>query len=229
MPGIKITGLKKTYGNGREALDVLKGIDVEFFEADTVALVGASGAGKSTFLNLLGALDRPCSGKVEYGDTAVFDLSDTALAAFRNSTVGFVFQFHHLLPEFTAMENVMLPALINGQNKAAAKERAKELLGSVGLSKRLTHRPGELSGGEQQRCSIVRALMQRPKVVLADEPTGNLDTRTGDSVFEVLLKLNAAEKTTLIVATHNEALASKMSRKLEMIDGKIHERTLLKA
>ncbi|MDP2689376.1 MAG: ABC transporter ATP-binding protein [Deltaproteobacteria bacterium] len=223
MALISIKDLRKTYGDSRKRVDVLKGIDLTVEKGETIAVLGASGVGKSTFLNILGALDRPTSGEVLYGGERVFSYDNRRLAEFRNRAIGFVFQFHHLLPEFTALENVMLPALIGKAGLKGARERAEELLGEVGLAGRLHHKPGELSGGEAQRTAIVRALVQTPAVVLADEPTGNLDTHTGEEVFEVLLKLNRSRGTTMIIVTHNERLASRMSRKLRMIDGVIRE------
>lgn len=219
MELIRTEGLRKTYGSPKKAVEVLKGIDLKIGKGETCAIVGASGAGKSTLLNLLGGLDRPTSGEVYYEGNAVFRSDDRHLAAFRNSTIGFVFQFHHLLPEFTALENVMLPALIGGDSFPEAEQRARGLLAEVGLSARTGHKPGELSGGEQQRTAIVRALMRSPSVILADEPTGNLDTRTGEEVFEVLLEQNRTRSMTMIIVTHNERLASRLGRTLRMADG----------
>jgi lipoprotein-releasing system ATP-binding protein len=218
---ITVKGLCKTYGKGQKRVEVLKGIDLRIERGATVAVVGASGVGKSTLLNLLGALDRPTSGEVFYRGEPLFGRDDRRLAAFRNRFIGFVFQSHHLLPEFTALENVMLPALIGGVERRAARERAEGLLKEVGLSGRLEHKPGELSGGEAQRTAIVRALVQGPEVVLADEPTGNLDTRTGEEVIDLLLSLNRARETTMVIVTHNERLASRLGRRLKMLDGRI--------
>lgn len=223
MELIKTQELKKSYGGPNKKVEVLKGIDLVIKRGETVAIVGSSGAGKSTFLNLLGGLDRPTSGEVYYDGSPVFRHDDKALAAFRNSTIGFVFQFHHLLPEFTALENVMLPALIGGLDRSEASERARGLLTGVGLGDRVSHKPGELSGGEQQRTAIVRALMRSPSVILADEPTGNLDTRTGDEVFDILLEQNRSRGMTMIIVTHNERLAARLSRRLRMVDGNIIE------
>lgn len=220
---IGIKGLYKTYGNSEKKVEVLKGIDLAINEGETVAIVGESGAGKSTLLNIMGALDRPTKGEVFYFNGPVFDADDGKLAAFRNRSIGFVFQFHHLLPEFTALENVMLPALIGGRPHDEARSKAQTLLTEVGLGKRLDHKPGELSGGEQQRTAIVRALIQGPQVLLADEPTGNLDTKTGEEVFELLLSINKEKNTTMAIVTHNEKLASRLSRKIKMVDGKIRE------
>ena len=223
MDFIILKDLRKTYGNAQKRVDVLQGINLTIKRGETVAVLGASGVGKSTMLNIIGALDRPTSGDVFFGDEPLSRLDDKRLAAFRNRFIGFVFQFHHLLPEFTALENVMLPALIGGMDSGAARSRAQELLGEVGLGERLDHKPGELSGGEQQRAAIVRAIIQDPQVILADEPTGNLDTKTADDVFEVLMSLNKKKNTTMIIVTHNERLAAKMSRRIKMVDGCIIE------
>ncbi|MBI3753008.1 MAG: ABC transporter ATP-binding protein [Deltaproteobacteria bacterium] len=225
MELIQITGLYKSYGNKTKTVEVLKGIDLSIAKGETVAVVGASGVGKSTFLHLLGALDRPTRGDVFYNDEMVFAQSDKRLAVFRNKNIGFVFQFHHLLPEFTAWENVMMPLLIAGEDRASAGKMAKQLLVKVGLEERLHHKPGELSGGEQQRVAIARALVQSPDVLLADEPTGNLDTHTGDEVFNLFLKLNREKGITMVIATHNERLAGLMKRRIRMVDGKIYEDT----
>lgn len=223
MELIRTEGLKKTYGDSNKKVEVLKGISLTINRGETVAIVGASGVGKSTFLNLLGGLDRPTSGEVYYEGKPVFKHDDRKLAAFRNSSIGFVFQFHHLLPEFTALENVVLPALIGGASFGEAAERAKSLLNEVGLSARLNHKPGELSGGEQQRTAIVRALMRSPSVILADEPTGNLDSRTGEEVFDILLEQNRSSEMTMIIVTHNEKLAARLTKRLRMVDGDIIE------
>ncbi len=221
MELIRTEALCKSYSKGEIKVEVLKGIDVSIQRRECVAILGASGVGKSTFLNILGALDRPTSGQVYYRDTPLFTMGEQSLAEFRNRRVGFVFQFHHLLPEFTALENVMLPALIGGVPFEEARERAEKLLKEVGLGRRLDHRPGELSGGEQQRVSLVRALVQTPEVMLADEPTGNLDSKTGMEVVELLLQFNRDKEITIVMVTHNEKIASLMSRRLEMVDGKI--------
>ena len=223
MELIRTKGLKKVYGDGGKKVEVLRGIDVSIEKGATLAVVGASGAGKSTFLNILGALDRPSSGEIYFSGEPVFRYDDKKLAAFRNRSVGFIFQFHHLLPAFTALENVMLPSLIGGTDFNDARERARRLLVEVGLEGRLEHKPGELSGGEQQRTAVVRALMQSPEVLLADEPTGNLDTRTGEEVFDLILELNRTMGTTMVIVTHNEKLASRLGRRLKMADGFITE------
>jgi lipoprotein-releasing system ATP-binding protein len=220
-PLIRTEGLNKSFSTQGGSLHVLKDIDLDVYSGEMVAIMGPSGAGKSTLLHILGALDRPSSGRVLYAGREIFRLDDDGLASFRNRRIGFVFQFHHLLPEFTAIENTMMPALINGLDWQEATDRAYRLLREVGLSERLTHRPGELSGGEQQRVAVARALMLQPDVVLADEPTGNLDTKTAQELFELMLALNRDRKITFIVVTHNEALASRCMRVIRMIDGRI--------
>lgn len=223
MELIKITGLYKSYGNKTKTVEVLKGIDLSVSKGETMAVVGASGVGKSTLLHIMGALDRPTKGDVFYRGEKIFGHTDKKLAVFRNKNIGFVFQFHHLLPEFTALENVMMPVLVGGGDRASAGSMAERLLSDVGLGHRLNHKPGELSGGEQQRVAIARALIQSPDMLLADEPTGNLDTQTGDEVFDWLLKLNNAKDITMIIVTHNERLAGKMNRRVRMVDGKLYE------
>ncbi len=223
MSFIEIKGLRKTYGKGGGEVSVLKGIELEIREGDSIAVTGASGAGKSTLLSLMGALDRPTGGDILYGGSSLFGLDDKRLAAFRNSKVGFVFQFHHLLPEFTALENVMLPGLIAGEERTALRERAEGLLAEAGLSARLGHKPGELSGGEQQRVAVMRALLRRPEIILADEPTGNLDRKTGEDLFDLLLRLNTTDGITIVMVTHNDLLASKMKRSITLVDGLIYE------
>ncbi|HIN33823.1 MAG TPA: ABC transporter ATP-binding protein [Nitrospirales bacterium] len=193
---------------------------MEITRGEVLAIVGASGVGKSTLLHTLGALDRPTSGTVEFNGEYIFNQSDNQLAHFRNKNIGFVFQFHHLLPEFTAVENVRLPGLIMGDSTEAATSRAIEALKDFGLGHRLSHRPGELSGGEQQRVAIARAVLNNPALVLADEPTGNLDTQTGQDVFQLLRALNQNKGTTFVLVTHNEALAARANRVLRMVDGR---------
>ncbi|RMF87062.1 MAG: ABC transporter ATP-binding protein [Nitrospinota bacterium] len=209
---------------GGERLQVLKGIDLEVRQGEMVGIVGASGVGKSTLLHLLGALDRPTRGMVYFQGKEVFRLGDQELAEFRNRHVGFIFQFHHLLPEFTALENTMLPALIGRKERKQAREQAEALLTELGLGKRLHHRPGELSGGEQQRVAVARALMNQPELVLADEPTGNLDRKTGEAIQELLRQLNVQKGQTFIIVTHNEKFASTMDRIFHLIDGKLYQR-----
>lgn len=220
-PIIKVLEIHKSFTARPEPLHVLKGINLEIFKGEILAVVGASGVGKSTFLHILGVLDRPSSGKVFYDDVDIFHQRDDDLARFRNRKVGFVFQFHHLLPEFSALENTMMPALINGIGWDMASSKAEELLKEVGLGLRLNHRPGELSGGEQQRVAVARALIVDPSVVLADEPTGNLDTKTGETVYKLLKTLNEKKGITLILVTHNERLAYECDRIARMVDGRI--------
>ncbi len=207
--------------SGSVPLHVLDGLDLEIRKGEVLAVVGASGVGKSTFLHILGALDRPTSGKILYGNVDVFGLDANQLARFRNEHVGFVFQFHHLLPEFSALENVMMPALIRKIDRKEAGEMAARILGDVGLGSRLHHRPGELSGGEQQRVAVARALMLGPDVVLADEPTGNLDTHTGEAVHDLLLSINKQRGITFVIVTHNDKLAVRADRVLRMTEGRL--------
>jgi lipoprotein-releasing system ATP-binding protein len=217
---IQVQQLFKSYGNGGKRVEVLKGIDLTFFQGERAAIVGASGVGKTTLLHILGALDRPTSGKVLYEGRDIFTLNEKELALFRNREIGFVFQFHHLLPEFNALENTMMPCLIQGIPTKEATFRAETILASVGLRDRLSHKPGELSGGEQQRVAVARALVLEPRVLLADEPTGNLDTKTGESVFNLLQELNKIKGVTLIFVTHNPQLAGQLPRQIQLMDGK---------
>lgn len=217
---IEIKGLKKSFFLPAGEVKVLNGIDLSISRGEMLAIVGVSGAGKSTLLHIMGTLDEPTSGNVLYEGRDVFSLDDYSLAGFRNKSIGFVFQFHHLLPEFTAIENVLMPGLINMSGYKEIKERAEMLLGELGLSERKNHRPGELSGGEQQRVAVARALINEPKVVLADEPTGNLDTHTGEELFKLLLHLNEKKRITFVIVTHNESLSRQCHRVLEMVDGK---------
>ena len=218
---LEVRGLCKTYLTGPNRVEVLRDINLEMEAGTTTALVGASGAGKSTLLQLMGALDRPTSGQVLFKGEEIFSKSDHGLALFRNRSIGFVFQFHHLLPEFTALENVMMPALIARVPKDKARTTAEELLTDVGLAHRLTHRPGELSGGEQQRVAIARALTLSPELLLADEPTGNLDMKTSDGVHALLYELQQKKGLTLVVVTHNERLAAAMGRTVRLQDGRL--------
>jgi lipoprotein-releasing system ATP-binding protein len=222
---LEVRGLCKTYMTGPNRVEVLKGIDFELDAGTTTALVGASGTGKSTLMHLLGALDRPTAGTVCFNGEDIFKKNDGQLAAFRNRSVGFVFQFHHLLPEFTALENVMMPALIARMTKIKARATAEELLADVGLGHRMTHRPGELSGGEQQRVAIARALVMGPQLLLADEPTGNLDMKTSDGVYAMLAELQLRKGLTLIIVTHNERLASAMGKTVRLVDGMLEKTT----
>lgn len=219
-PLIKINKISKTFSAPGGDLDVLKGISFEVEKGEMIAIMGPSGAGKSTLLHILGVLDRPTSGSLFFEGNDMCSLSNDALADFRSRTVGFVFQFHHLLPEFNTIENVIMPALIAGLEHEEARGKAEDVLKYLGLSERLLHKPGELSGGEQQRVAVARALMLEPKVVLADEPTGNLDTRTGEELFDLLIELNR-KGVTFIIVTHNEGLASRCGRVISMRDGRI--------
>ena len=220
---IQVQQLYKSFGNGAKQVDVLKGIDLTFDQGERAAIVGVSGVGKTTLLHILGTLDRPTAGKVFYREKDIFTLNERELALFRNREIGFVFQFHHLLPEFNALENTMMPCLIQGISKKEAAFRAETILSLVGLKERLSHKPGELSGGEQQRVAVARALVLEPKVLLADELTGNLDTKTGESVFHLLQELNQIKGVTLIVVTHNLKLASQLPRQIHLVDGKTLE------
>ncbi len=217
---ISVVNLNKSFPSPGGDLHILNDINIDIDRGEMTALMGPSGVGKSTLLHILGTLDRPTSGKLLYESEDVFSLKDDELATFRSRSVGFVFQFHHLLPEFNTIENTMMPAYISGANHKESHQKAEQILDGVGLSDRMLHKPGELSGGEQQRVAIARALMLSPKVVLADEPTGNLDTRTGDDVFDLMKKLNQ-QGTTFIIVTHNDNLASQCGRVIRMKDGRI--------
>lgn len=223
MPGshVEIHALRKSFAFGGRPVHVLQGVNLTVAAGDMVAIVGASGAGKSTFLHVLGTLDAPTSGRICIDGQELTRMNAVDLAAFRNRTIGFVFQFHHLLPEFTAVENVAMPGLISGLAPPEADKRARRLLDDVGLAHRLEHRPGELSGGEQQRVALARALVMSPRLLLADEPTGNLDARTGSAIHELLVELNRKRGMTMIVVTHNEDLAARMPRRLHMVRGEI--------
>ena len=218
---VLIEKLKKSFMHMGQKLDVLQGIDLNIYKGQILAIVGPSGAGKSTLLHCLGTLDLPSSGRIRLGNEELTKMSSTRLAAVRNRDIGFVFQFHHLLPEFTALENLMIPGLIQGRSKKEMEKRALALLEEVGLEKRATHRPGELSGGEQQRVAVARALALDPKLVLADEPTGNLDTATSDSIHDLFFQINRDHGTTIVVVTHNPAFAERMPRVVGMRDGRV--------
>ena len=202
-------------------INILNGIDISINEGEIVSVVGKSGAGKTTLLQILGTLEKPTSGKVLFNNKDVFELDENELAEFRNQNIGFVFQSHHLLPEFTALENVCIPAYIAKSSKKSANEKAKHLIDLMGLSDRLSHKPSELSGGEQQRISVARALMNNPQVVLADEPSGNLDSKTAESLHELFFKLRDVNKQTFIIVTHNNKLADLADKKITINDGKI--------
>jgi lipoprotein-releasing system ATP-binding protein len=216
---VEARGLVKEYTDGPRKVRVLSGIDLDIAAGETVAIVGESGVGKSTLLHLLGGLDRPTEGTVRVAGTDLGPLRDRDLARFRSEAIGFVFQFHHLLPDFTALENVMMPCLIGGEPPAVAEERATALLHRVGLGERLQHRSGELSGGEQQRVAVARAVVRRPALVLADEPTGNLDPDTGAEVERLLIELNHEAGITCVVVTHSPRLAAAMDRTMRLTHG----------
>lgn len=218
---IDIVDLYKTFPMGGRELVVLNNINLRIQRGELIAIMGASGAGKSTLLQILGTLDRPTKGTVSFDGQNLFQLTEQQQAEFRNKRVGFVFQFHHLLPEFTALENACLPAMIQKREMADVVGEATKLLGEVGLGDRLHHKPGELSGGEQQRVSVARALMQQPDLVLADEPTGNLDSHTGDALFALMRQLNRSRGTTFVIVTHNDKLSAQADRIVSMQDGTI--------
>jgi lipoprotein-releasing system ATP-binding protein len=222
-PVLGCTGLGMVYAEGKLRTPVFDGLQLEVRKGETVAIVGASGAGKSTLLHLLGGLDTPTAGEVFVAGQKMSELSDAARGRLRNRALGFVYQFHHLLPEFTALENVMLPVMLGGAKVPEAERRARELLEAVGLGHRLEHKPGELSGGERQRAAVARALVNRPACVLGDEPTGNLDEKTAANVFDQMLELNREQHTSLVVVTHDRRLARRLDRVLELREGKLHE------
>jgi len=218
-PLVTVQDVTKTFEHEGRSLEVLKGIDLEIEAGEMVTIVGPSGAGKSTLLHLIGTLDLPTKGRILYSGRDVTRMGSSELAEFRNRSIGFVFQFHHLLPEFTALENVMMPGLIQGGRRL--EDRARRLLDEVGLSERLTHRPGELSGGEQQRVALARALLMEPKLVLADEPTGNLDSQTSSAVQSLIFDLNRRHGITFLIVTHSRDFAAMMPRRVSMKDGRI--------
>ena len=217
---IELRGLVKTFRHNSIQVEVLTGVDLDIRQGETLAVVGASGVGKSTLLHILGTLERPSTGKVHWDGEDVFSLDDRSLAAFRNRKVGFVFQFHHLLAEFNALENVMMPALIARLPQPVAREQAEAILVRVGLKERLTHRVSTLSGGEQQRVAVARALVLEPEVLLADEPTGNLDPKSGGRVQELILELNRERGLTSVIVTHNLEMARILDRQITLLDGK---------
>ena len=222
-PLIQATGLCKSYNHSETPIRVLNGLAFILDQGESLGIVGASGIGKSTLLHILGTLDRPDAGHLNYSGIDVLSLDDTQLARFRNRTIGFVFQFHHLLPEFSALENTMMPALISGNERKTAREAAESVLVRVGLKERLTHRPNELSGGEQQRVALARALVQRPAILLADEPTGNLDRNNSDHIHRLLMELNQEMNMALVVVTHNMELAAMVSRRVTIVNGGLQE------
>jgi len=226
LPGIgfmiQVNNLKKTFIKDGNRIEVLRGLDLRIEDGDSLAILGVSGAGKTTFVHILGTLDHPTSGEVLFDGLDVFSWPEKKLASFRNRAIGFVFQFHNLLPEFSSLENTMMPALISGMSRQKALARAETILHDVGLGDRMTHKPAELSGGEQQRVAVARALVMEPEILLADEPTGNLDTETGRKIEDILLELNRRKRITLIVVTHNQSLAGRMSRSIGLRDGEIY-------
>jgi len=218
---LELLQVYKSFDHNAFSIEVLRGIDLVIQRAESLAITGASGAGKSTLLNIMGTLELPTQGQVRFEGRNIRGMGETELCTLRNRDMGFVFQFHHLLPEFNAVENTLMPALIARMSRKEAEGRAEVILTKVGLKTRLTHRVGELSGGEQQRVAIARALVMSPKVLLADEPTGNLDMTTGDGIVELLVNLNRSEGLTMVIVTHNQRLAQRMSRQIELVDGRI--------
>ena len=218
---IRISGLNKSFATINGPLQVLHDIDLHVALGQRIAVVGSSGAGKTTLMHIMGGLDHPSRGEVLFEGKNLFALKGSALDAFRNRTIGFVFQFHQLLPEFSALENVMMPLLIAGQSRAQARIPATDILSEVGLAERLEHKPGALSGGEQQRVAIARALIQKPRLLLADEPTGNLDRRTSEEIFALLERLHCSHNLTMVIVTHNDQIAAQMDRVLRIEDGRL--------
>jgi lipoprotein-releasing system ATP-binding protein len=220
---LEARGIRKSFQQGTREVQVLKDVNLTLAAGESLAIVGASGAGKSTLLHILGGLDRPVAGEVLVDGVSLWGMKPKERSRVRNSTMGFVYQFHHLLSEFTALENVAMPLLIRGESVQSATEKARDLLGRVGLTDRLTHKPGELSGGERQRAAVARALVGGPRVVLGDEPTGNLDERTADHVYGLMLDLNQEFRTSLLLVTHDTRLAARMDRQLELRMGCLQE------
>lgn len=222
---LSASGIEKSFtAPGAARLDILRGLDLTVQAGKLVGIVGASGTGKSTLLHILGGLDQPSAGTVAIGGQDIFGLDDNKRSLFRGNTIGFVFQFHHLLPEFSALENVVIPAMITKRDHAAARNKAEELFKSVGLSERMSHRPGKLSGGEQQRVAIIRALMNEPRLLLADEPTGNLDEHTAEEVFALIRGLVTEKNIASVIVTHNMKLAAMMDAVYELHEGRLHVR-----
>ena len=220
---IILENLSKTFFKDGNKIEVLRGLNLEIKKGESLAILGVSGAGKSTLIHILGTLDHPTSGNISINGMNVFEWNENKMARFRNANIGFIFQFNNLLPEFDALENTMMPALISGMPKKLAAQKAYSLLEELGLEKRTRHKPGELSGGEQQRVAIARALVMEPEILLADEPTGNLDTETGKKIEDILVNLNATKKITLVIVTHNKLLSERMSGKIGLRDGKIYD------
>jgi len=220
---IRLNNLSKTFLKDGNKIEVLRGLNLEITRGESLAMLGVSGAGKSTLIHILGTLDHPTEGYLQINGLNVFEWDEKKMARFRNSTIGFIFQFNNLLPEFDALENAMMPALISGMSTRQAASKSLKLLEEVGLKDRLKHKPGELSGGEQQRVAIARALVMEPEILLADEPTGNLDTETGKKIEDILVNLNKTRQITLVVVTHNKLLAERMSRRISLRDGKIYD------
>jgi lipoprotein-releasing system ATP-binding protein len=218
---LALENVHKSFKQNQLVIQVLKGVDLVLAKGESLSITGVSGAGKSTLLNIMGALEPPSEGTVRFENRKIEEMQEAEICRLRNRDIGFVFQFHHLLPEFDALENAFMPALIARVSKKKAISMAKEMLARVGLEKRMIHRIGELSGGEQQRVAIARALIMKPKLLLADEPTGNLDLKTGEAIFDLLLQLNCEEGLSMVVVTHNAKLAKKMSRQMELADGRI--------
>jgi len=226
MTSLTVQALCKTYNSGENRLEVLKDLSLRMTSGESLAVVGPSGSGKSTLLQILGTLDEPDSGSVDLAGTDPFVLSEKRLAEFRNAQIGFIFQDHHLLPQLTVLENVLIPALASGSAEANDFEHAEDLIQRVGLGDRITHLPGQLSGGERERVAIARALFRDPVLILADEPTGNLDRKTAEIITALLLELQKQSGAMLIAVTHNDALAAAMSRRAELVDGKLQETSL---
>ncbi len=219
-PMLRIENIYKSFENNGQIIQVLKGVSLQVLPGDSLAITGPSGAGKSTLLNIMGTLELPSEGNVFFDNFDVYQMDEVSLSKTRNREIGFVFQLHHLLPEFNAEENTMIPAIISGCSKRESAEMASAILSQMGLKDRLNHRVGELSGGEQQRVAIARALIMEPKLLLADEPTGNLDKETGDEIAKLLLSLNKSKGLALVIATHNLELAHQMSKQLQLVDGR---------
>jgi lipoprotein-releasing system ATP-binding protein len=221
MSYVSTESLRKSFLLGKSRIDVLKGIDFSFGKGEFISIVGTSGAGKSTFLHIIGGLDKPTDGRVMFEDRSIFDSREENIAVYRNKTVGFIFQFHNLLPEFTALENAAIPMMISGSSRLNSLSAAESVLKEVGLEHRKNHKPGEMSGGEQQRVAIARSLINNPSILLADEPTGNLDSETGEEIFELLIREKKARGMTLVMVTHNEELARRADLTVRLKDGVI--------